>query len=184
MIKNYGILWQRKHLHIGNNNNPGTLRGKGRKVGEVDFREQIGIYVLFDKDFRPIYIGQAGNGKANLLSRLRAHTHDHLWNRWEFFSWFGLRSVTTKGILSGITTIDNKFKASGKKLLDELEGILIAAMEPPLNKQGARFKDAEKYSQVVDPNLAEISLEDISRQIQTLNGQVEKLQKQLEKTWQ
>ena len=51
----------------------------------ADFREQIGIYVLFDKDLAPVYIGQAGSGKRRLFARLNEHETDDLWNRWEYF---------------------------------------------------------------------------------------------------
>ena len=52
MIRNYGLLWQRKYVHLGAGSNKGTLLGTKPGVGEVDFREQIGVYVLYDKVFR------------------------------------------------------------------------------------------------------------------------------------
>jgi hypothetical protein len=46
-------------------------------------REQIGLYILSDKDYAPLYIGQAGQGQRRLLNRLNQHETDHLRNRWE-----------------------------------------------------------------------------------------------------
>ena len=51
---------------------------KGRRAGEalgnpVDFREQVGVYVLYDDNFRVVYVGQAGAGNQTLLGRLKQH---------------------------------------------------------------------------------------------------------------
>jgi hypothetical protein len=180
MIKNYGLLWQRKYVHLGSGGKgkKGTLLGYRGNVGSVDFREQIGIYVLYDKDFLPAYVGQAGNGNANLFSRLKTHTKDHLWNRWEYFSWFGLLDVTATGKkLDARFSVEHKRHESGGTILNELEGILIAAMEPKLNKQGAKFADAQRYDQDIDDGIIDLSLEDISNQIVELQTEFGKLRK-------
>ena len=113
LISNYGLFWQRKYVHFGYGGNKGTLLGKmnQKKSFLVDFREQIGIYVLYDKDFIPIYVGQAGNGNANLFTRLKQHTTDTLCNRWEYFTWFGLRRVNTNRRLAAYDSIEKTFKA-------------------------------------------------------------------------
>ena len=55
LISNYGLFWQRKYVHFGYGGNKGTLFGKmSKKKFLVNFREQIGTYVLYDKDFIPI----------------------------------------------------------------------------------------------------------------------------------
>jgi hypothetical protein len=161
LIRNLGHLWQRKYINYGRPRVRGHL--KGRLVGEqeVDFRDQLGIYVLFDKDLMPVYVGQAGNGNRKLLARLKQHEHDHLWNRWEHFSWFGFRRVNQSGLLSLHDEVQKVFKATGIKLLNEVEGVLITALEPRLNKQGARWKDVDEYSQVIDDEKREPTLADI-----------------------
>lgn len=182
MIRNYGLLWQRKYLHLGAGSNKGTLLGARSGKGIIDFRDQIGIYVLYDKDHIPVYVGQAGNGNATLFGRLKHHTRDHLWNRWDYFSWFGLRRVNPgSGSLSEHDHAEKVYKSEGSLVLGELEGVLIAAMEPKLNKQGARFTEAEQYFQEVDENITELSLEDVLEQIATLQGEIQKLQKQVGK---
>ena len=177
MIKNFGLLWERKFLHIGAGSNRGTLLGKARGTDIVDFREQIGIYILYDKDMAPIYVGQAGNGNAKLFARLKNHQRDHLNNRWEYFSWFGLRRVNSTCALSDIDHIDKTYKSDGQNLLDEFEGILIAAMEPRLNKQGPKFKDATQYLQAIDENIQETTLADLKIGIQELQSKISVLQK-------
>ena len=174
MIANYGLLWQRKYVQFGGAGTKGTLLGKRSSTsGVVDFREQIGIYVLYDQHMKPVYVGQAGNGNANLFARLKAHTKDHLWNRWEYFTWFGLRKVNPKGrALSQHDHADKKFIADGGGLLNKIEGALIAAMEPALNKQGAKFKDVDKYLQQVDDQVLELTLEDLMDEIHALRGEM------------
>jgi hypothetical protein len=182
MIKNYGLLWQRKYVHLGAGRNKGTLLGTRSGIGEVDFREQIGVYVLYDKDLVPVYVGQAGNGNANLFVRLKNHTNDQLWNRWEYFSWFGLRAInSTNKSLSNHDSAEKTYKTSGCDVMNELEGILIASMEPKLNKQGAKLSDAQQFHQTVDENIVELTLEDLSEQLSELQSQFGKIQKKIDK---
>jgi len=70
IIKNYGLRWSRDKVDWGARGpgKGGTLFGKyGTANSEdvVDFRDQIGVYVLYDKDFDPVYIGQAGKQWQN-----------------------------------------------------------------------------------------------------------------------
>lgn len=177
MIQNFGILWQRKWLHVGSSSSRGTLLGKARGRGAIDFREQIGIYVLYDKDMLPVYVGQAGNGNAKLFHRLKSHQRDHLSNRWEYFSWFGLRRINTNGSLSEIDHIEKTFRSDGQNLLDEFEGILIAAMEPRLNKQGAKFKGAIQFIQEIDEDIQDLTIEDLHSEINNLRKQISGIEK-------
>ncbi|HZX79214.1 GIY-YIG nuclease family protein [Lysobacter sp.] len=179
MIANYGLLWQRKYVQFGSAGTRGTLQGKRSATGmTVDFREQIGIYVLYDKDMRPVYVGQAGNGNANLFSRLKSHTKDHLWNRWEYFTWFGLRKVNAGSRkLSQHDHADKVFRRDGGGLLNQMEGTLIAAMEPALNKQGAKFTGVDKYLQQVDDDVLELTLEDLMDEMQSLRDEVASLKR-------
>lgn len=65
--------------------------------------------------------------------------------------------------------------------MNELEGILISAMEPKLNKQGAKLSDAHQFYQAVDENVVDLSLQDISKQLIELQSQVSKIQKKIDK---
>ncbi|HYM19504.1 MAG TPA: hypothetical protein VEW28_00705 [Candidatus Kapabacteria bacterium] len=67
IFSNYGILWRRAYIDSvkGRRGKPkkkgqvpvlllGHLRKKGKKEKWVDFREQIGVYALYDRDERII----------------------------------------------------------------------------------------------------------------------------------
>ncbi len=152
IIQSYGLRWEESYVYWGKGQQAGSLLGvpaRARSSPAIDFRGQIGIYVLYS-NHNPIYIGQTGSGQQKLLRRLKKHTRDTLAGRWDKFSWFGLRSVLANGNLSAETM---RATASVAKALDHIEAVLIAATEPALNKQGGRFKGGVKYLQVRDKRL-------------------------------
>ncbi|WP_435626701.1 hypothetical protein [Candidatus Ferrigenium straubiae] len=63
LIRNFGHLWERRYVFWGHGGVKGHLRGyrTPTDVGS-DFRTQIGIYILFDKNYVPVYVGQTGKG--------------------------------------------------------------------------------------------------------------------------
>src|SRR5208282_3263832 len=96
LIHNYGLFWHRSDVLWGHQKVRGHLKGKLAKAKSglpVDFRNQAGLYVLYDDSFRLVYVGQAGAGNQFLFSRLRQHTRDALADRWTRFSWFGIKWV-------------------------------------------------------------------------------------------
>ena len=150
IINNYGLHWKRDGVGWGT---PGP-GGKGSVTGRlskkvksptVDFREQAGIYILQD-GFKPIYIGQSGKGTHRLFDRLRNHSRSDLAERWDRFSWFGIYPVLN-GVVD-ITANVQKIETDIFNVLDHLEGVLISVTEPPLNRQGGRFGEAEQYKQI------------------------------------
>ena len=181
LIKNFGHLWEKKYINYGRPNVRGHLCGYIDRSQLVDFRDQIGVYVLYDKDFIPIYIGQAGNGNAKLFDRLKQHDIDRLWNRWDSFSWFGFRAVNQNGTLSQQDKVDKIFRAPGSRLLNEFEAVLIAAMEPKLNKQGPRWKDVDEYFQHVDETMEDIELYDVVEKEQAIEKLIRSLHKKVDK---
>ena len=58
IIKNFGLLWDRDLLDS-------DLLGYWRKDPSVvvAFKRQIGIYILYNKDHKAVYVGQAGSKK-------------------------------------------------------------------------------------------------------------------------
>jgi len=149
LIENMGMYWQRRSVWWGAGRNRGHLKGRlaTQKTAEpVDFREQQGVYVLYD-GFRVIYVGQAGTGDADLFGRLKQHTRDHLADRWDRFSWFGVRKVIGGGNLK---SVKQTYSSDLVALLGYLEGLLITVTEPPLNKQGARWQGVQQYVQYRD----------------------------------
>lgn len=155
IVKTYGIFWERDKVDFGakGRGNGGRLVGHcdGSKATTVDFAEQRGIYVLYEGPAinlqRVVYVGQTGDGNKRLLSRLRDHTRDHLWNRWNRFSWLGFLDVNQ----AGDALIHKDKSAIGpvpiNTALDQLEAALIDLMEPLLNKQGAQWHGAVQYFQ-------------------------------------
>jgi hypothetical protein len=149
-IKNFGILWERKYIYWGHAGKAGHLKGYISNKIEVDFRYQRGVYVLYDKDMIPIYVGQAGKGKASLYKRLDNHETDHLASRWEYFSWFGLCGVDKKYQLILSEDSSEQLKGTIADSLNEIESVLILAMEPKLNKKGATWKGVKEYFQCIE----------------------------------
>lgn len=166
IIKNYGFLWERKFIFRGSggDGNAGHLRGFTSGKPDADFRDQIGVYVLYDNHQNIVYVGQAGNGKGNgtLFTRLKSHMSGALWNRWEYFTWIGFRDVNANGSLSSMQNVDSAvsgFRYSDA--LDEVEGILIEVIEPKLNKQSGRLKNAVEYFQRIDDRVANVSMQEL-----------------------
>lgn len=153
IIQSYGLFWSADDVFWGRGSQPGALWGvpaRARSSTRIDFRDQIGIYVLYEGHCM-IYVGQAGARNTRLFSRLKKHRKDFLARRWDHFSWFGLRRVLARGKLS-----TEKLRATSTiaAALNHMEAVLIAAAEPSLNRQGGRFgRDAVRYLQVRDARL-------------------------------
>lgn len=152
LIRNYGLFWSRSSVDWGYRGPGarGSLCGRyARKLKspQIDFREQQGVYVLYDDNFKIVYVGQSGAGSQRLFIRLRNHKRDHLAQRWSRFSWFGILPVD-----DGKLDVDFATEApTVSGVLDHIEAILLAAAEPPLNLQRGRFGDnVEQYIQHVD----------------------------------
>ena len=174
IIKNYGFLWDRDYVYRGAGKNPGHLKGTAAGVVLADFREQIGVYVLYDSAQRIVYVGQAGNGNATLFTRLKNHMDGPMWNRWQYFSWVGFRDVNADGKLSAQQNVESG--VSGFKYADalnELEGILIEIIEPKLNKQSGRLKSAREYYQYRDDRLANVTAADVLEELQSLRRELQ-----------
>lgn len=149
LIRNYGLFWKRDRIHFGAGKNAGHLKGirvGAKRSDPIDFRDQQGVYCLYDDGFRLIYVGQAGgkNGQR-LFDRLKQHRDDHISDRWTKFSWFGVRQVLQSGSLKAEK--DAAHPTIGD-VLNHIEAILIAAAEPVHNRQSGRFGTAvEHYRQ-------------------------------------
>lgn len=142
LIRNYGLFWRRREVDWLPRQ--GELLGLGvrrKRQGYANFAKQRGIYALYDETFRLIYVGQAGKGNRRLYNRLRAHTLNNLANRWNFFSWFGVCSLSEERDEDDNFVLD-EFEDQNvglEETLDHLEAILIMAGEPMRNYQGGRF---------------------------------------------
>jgi hypothetical protein len=147
-IQNFGMLWERDKVDWGRPRVTGSLRGiraARRRAAPVDFRYQTGIYVLYDEQRQPLWIGQA----KGLFDRLRQHRRDHLWNRWVYFTWFGFRRVNANGSLGLSNRLDWNVGGSASAARDEIEAVLIQVLEPRLNRRGSNWGATEEYLQFV-----------------------------------
>jgi hypothetical protein len=151
LIRNYGLFWKSEDVYWGAGSQAGALYGveaKNITGPHVDFRDQRGVYVLY-ADYDLVYVGQ--NNGQELLKRLIQHKRDDLADRWNRFSWFGLRSVKTK---SELANFNQDVHARSHVVLDHIEAILIHAAEPRMNRQGGRFgNDIKRFLQVRDDRL-------------------------------
>ena len=153
-IRNYGHYWSRDLVNWGGRGRgrAGDLSGYiklNRRPRVTDFRNQIGIYVLFSGNREVVYLGQTGASDHRLFLRLRDHTTDHLRDRWSNFSWFGFRRVNADGSLSDAQHPDARIQGNAGQALDEIEAVLLQLFEPRLNKQGPRWGDALEFLQYV-----------------------------------
>lgn len=178
-MKFYGLFWKKnaflEHCGIDQSNNsnefllgsPAGWTGRGRPGQTfnhnrlwMNFWAQKGVYVLYDEQLTPVYVGQAGLTRKkkslgrNLGERLRDHTIGKYRNGWVFFSWFGFlepeRETELRGYLRSSrldARLDPKFgfKASSdgeelNNLLDSFEAILIEAFTPRFNSRGGNLK--------------------------------------------
>lgn len=140
IINAFGIYWNRNLVHW--KSQPDLLGIQQIGATEVNFKDQIGIYLLHDSR-ETVYVGQAIG--QSLGKRLRDHTSDRLSGRWDRFSWFGFYPVTEEAELN----LNVKFKEfTIQNLGDILEAVLIESIEPRQNrKQGNSFVGLEYLQQ-------------------------------------
>jgi hypothetical protein len=180
LIANFGHFWKRQYIQTGGPGKRGHLKGYAGKR-EVDFRDQIAVYVLYDKDFVPVYVGQAGRGRRRLLARLNDHHVDHLFVAWEYFSWFGFLEVRRNGTLE--ETYPRLRKISFPMTRDHIEGLVITVVGPRMNLQGARWNakswGSGEYFQVEDDELDDLDRRHLNRVRDELKNEIRLLRKQI-----
>ncbi|MFZ4400675.1 MAG: HTH domain-containing protein [Bacteroidales bacterium] len=157
IINAFGIYWNRSLVHW--KTTPDLLGIQQIGASEVNFRDQIGVYLLHDGR-ETIYVGQAI--EQPLGQRLKYHTTDRMGGRWDRFSWFGLYPVNDNGKLH----FDIKFENISVQVLgDILEAILIESIEPRQNrKQGNLFYGLE-YLQQEAPEIKKKLKEQLIREL-------------------
>jgi len=156
-INAFGIYWNRNLVYW--KTTPDLLGIQQIGASEVNFKDQIGIYLLHDSR-ETIYVGQAI--EQPLGQRLKNHTTDRLGGRWDRFSWFGFYPVNENGKLLMDIKLDN---ITVQNIGDILEAILIESIEPRQNrKQGNLFFGLE-YLQQEAPEIKKRLKEQIIREL-------------------
>lgn len=143
LLRAFGMFRQREHVvRRGSGRLPGRPGAKSRSV---DLADQIGICLLHDRD-RLVCAGRAAD---SLSARLRVHTGNRLFGRWDRFSWFGLRAVDPEtGRLQ-----DAADACSRRLIMATLEALLIESLEPPRNRRRGDGLDTPDYHHVPDPGI-------------------------------
>jgi len=147
IINAFGIYWNRNFVHWKTSPDMLGIQQAGAK--EVNFKDQIGIYLLHDSR-ETIYVGQAIN--QSLGQRLKNHTTDRLGGRWDRFSWFGFYPVSDEGNLITRITLEN---ISPQNLADIIEAILIESIEPRQNRKQGNLMLGLEYLQQEAPEIDE-----------------------------
>ena len=151
IVTSFGMYWQRDFVDW--KSSPNILGMQQIGAEPVNFREQLGIYLLYDGR-EVIYVGRATD--RPLGQRLYEHTADRLSTRWDRFSWFGLLPVSDKGTLG-----KQPGNYLGPKVIPALEAILIEALEPRQNRRRGDDLAAVEYLQKQDPEIEKKRKKDI-----------------------
>ena len=144
LINALGMYWSRNLVHWS----PATpkLLGRQTTVSEaVDFTDQRGVYLLYDRS-EIVYVGRAID--QGIGTRLRQHLWDRLGSRWDRFSWFGIYQVSESGkLVLERQTYDESI------LIATMEALLIEAVEPKQNRRRGDEFQAIEFLQVEDPEI-------------------------------
>ena len=156
-INAFGIYWNRNLIHW--KTTPDLLGIQQIGASEVNFKDQRGIYLLYDSR-EIIYVGQAI--EQTLGQRLKQHTSDRLSGRWDRFSWFGFYAVNDEGHL-----LDRKkFESLDIQVFaDTLEAILIESIEPRQNRKQGNTLFGMEYLQKESPEIKRKKTEDLLREL-------------------
>jgi len=162
IINSFGIYWERENVYW--KSNPDLLGRQQTGAINVNFKEQIGIYLLHDTR-ETIYVGKATD--QTIARRLQQHTIDRLSGRWNRFSWFGLYPTKEDGTLD--TTQNSHGNVPFANIITLLEAVLIESIEPRQNrKQGDLFNGIE-YLQVKDPEIKNKQRKEIVEKIKWID---------------
>lgn len=139
LIQNFGMFWDRDKVKW---DSKPQLWGHQDGGSRIDFGDQRGIYILYHFN-KVVYVGRTTDRGIGI--RLKEHTKDEHKNRWNQFSWFGIRELK-KGS-------DREFVPFGEQKLAEdaviadLEALLIEFADPPRNRKRGEAMEAIEYSQ-------------------------------------
>ena len=158
-IKAYGIHWRLDWIEVDNFWMYG-FKPKSDKWGNLPDPQFIinrcsAVYMLQDQDRQTLYVGQA----KDLGNRLYAHTKNHNMGRWTHFSWFSIEEpeeYSGKPEETGKSDPEEEGASLDSDLsLNNLEALLIEAIDPPLNrKSGSWSQAATQYIQTYEVGIA------------------------------
>jgi hypothetical protein len=153
-ITSYGLFWLANEIDWspgrGTRNSFRLLARVGSNRGAIkvaNFREQQGIYILYD-DYGPYYVGLTR--KQGLGKRLKDHLSDRHRGAWDRFSWFGFNPLGPTGDdgVYSLLELAAEVSETSHTTIGDLEALLIQAIGPKSNAASMRFQDAEKWTQI------------------------------------
>lgn len=156
-IRSYGLFWRREDVEWAPGaGNAKVFRLLGRKNSNLpslqvaDFRDQRGIYVLYD-DYGPYYVGLART--QGIGNRLRSHTKDNHKDKWDRFSWFGFRRIlmdTDQEGLQLLGTMPDQLLSGTSSTIGDIEALLMMSLGTIErgNTQTMKFKNADRWHQL------------------------------------
>ncbi len=156
-VNSFGIYWNRDLVHW--KSIPNLLGIQQIGATEVNFKDQIGIYLLHDNR-EIIYVGQAI--EQMLGQRLKQHTTDRLSGRWDRFSWFGFYPIEESGKLNKDVKFEN---ITVQDLGNILEAILIESIEPRQNRKSGNLFSGIEFLQQEAPELLKKKKEELIREL-------------------
>lgn len=149
LIQAFGLFWREDEINWNpGQGNANQFRLLGRRginnpgLRIADFREQKGVYILYD-DYCSCYVGLTE--QQTLGARLNQHRNDNLSGKWDRFSWFGFRRVLGQQDGYGIRQLAAMPVAQNMPIADaiaDIEALLIKAMGPKNNVANMNFQAA------------------------------------------
>lgn len=143
LIQAFGVYWSRDSVVW--KNKPRILGAQQPNADNVNFAEQRGVYVLYDRT-RTVYVGRCID--RGLGQRLFEHTRDRLQSRWDRFSWFGVLGVGDSGKLQ-----EGYLPNTLQTWIASMEALMLEVLEPSLNRRRGDSLQGVEYLQVEDPGL-------------------------------
>lgn len=152
-VRAYGLFWEANEViwHPGGGVKWHLLGRRGQKLPGlrvVDFREQKGIYILYNHH-GAYYVGLTRDG--DLGTRLKQHTVDKHAGRWTRFSWFGFRKILGRRDAHGLRTLGALPKVANTNMhetIGDVEALLIKVLGARGNTANMKFQDAYPWTQV------------------------------------
>ena len=152
-IQCYGLFWDvDETMWSGRDFRLLGRRGShGDSLRVCDFRNQVGLYVLYD-DYGPYYVGLTRH--QPLGNRIRAHLDDHHRGLWDRFSWFGFRGVLKRCYTDrtqALAKLPRSLVTDSRETIADIEALLIQALGTHKrgNKVQMRFGLAEGWEQIL-----------------------------------
>lgn len=139
LITSFGVLWRRDW--VAWSRTPVLLGRRTTKPDEIDLSDQRGVYVLLH-DSEVIHVGTCVH--RGLAQMLNAHTFDRLSNRWDRFSWFGLRlPPSEEGMDDDVPVVCDR-----TALADALQLLMSETLQPRVCAYPWKERVAVEYIQI------------------------------------